>query len=71
MQGFSLDPRLGEDGDHHRNLGMATVTSEIQRFAIKQEERLHQHVNVEAIQLLHVHGMKRRKNRHTNQFSVE
>ncbi|RZF34056.1 hypothetical protein LSTR_LSTR017624 [Laodelphax striatellus] len=45
----------------HRDLGMATVTSEIQRFAIKHEERLHHHVNVEAIQLLDVHGMRRLK----------
>jgi hypothetical protein len=28
------------------------VTAEIQRFARKHEERLHHHVNVEAIQLL-------------------
>jgi hypothetical protein len=28
------------------------VTAEIHRFARKHEERLHQHVNVEAIQLL-------------------
>jgi hypothetical protein len=28
------------------------ITAEIQRFARKHEERLHHHVNVEAIQLL-------------------
>jgi thiazole synthase ThiGH ThiG subunit len=31
---------------------MEMVTTAIRRFARKHEERLHQHVNVEAIQLL-------------------
>ncbi|XP_039297989.1 polyamine-transporting ATPase 13A2 [Nilaparvata lugens] len=44
------------NSDLHRDLGVATVISEIQRFAEKHEKRLHQHVNVEAIQLLNVHG---------------
>lgn len=54
-------PWYVRNSDLHRDLGMATVTSEIQRFAIKHEERLHHHVNVEAIQLLDVHGMRRLK----------
>jgi hypothetical protein len=36
----------------HRDLNMEMVTAAIQRFARKPEARLHQHVNVEAIQLL-------------------
>jgi hypothetical protein len=38
--------------DLHRDLQVDVVTSEIQRFAQKHEERLHNHENVETIQLL-------------------
>jgi GTPase SAR1 family protein len=51
------------NSDLHRDLEMVTVTEEIRRFAKKHEERLHQHVNVEAIQLLDVHGLTRRLKR--------
>jgi hypothetical protein len=41
------------------------VTAEIQRFAMKHEQRLHHHANVEAIQLLDnselLRGLKRTK----------
>jgi hypothetical protein len=40
------------NADLHRDLQMGMVTREIGKFAKKQEERLHHHVNVEAIQLL-------------------
>jgi hypothetical protein len=36
----------------HRDLLVDFVTSEIQRFAQKHEERFHHHENTEAIQLL-------------------
>jgi len=39
------------------------VSSEIQRFAQKHEERLHHHENVEAIQLLDNMGTVRRLQR--------
>jgi hypothetical protein len=39
------------NSDLHRGLPVDLVTSEIQRFAQKHERRLHQHENVEAIQL--------------------
>jgi hypothetical protein len=39
------------------------VSREIQRFAQKYEERLHQHENVEAIQLLDNTGIVRRLQR--------
>jgi hypothetical protein len=39
------------------------VTGEIQRFAKKHERRLHQHENVEAIQLLDNMGIVRRLQR--------
>jgi len=39
------------NNDFHRDLEVDVVSSEIQRFAQKHEERLH-HENVEAIQLL-------------------
>jgi post-segregation antitoxin (ccd killing protein) len=43
------------NNDLYRDLQVnvvTNVTSEIQRYAQKHEERLHQHENVEAIQLL-------------------
>jgi hypothetical protein len=39
------------------------ISSEIQRFAQKHEERLHHHENVEAIQLLDNRGIVRRLQR--------
>jgi hypothetical protein len=38
--------------DLHRDLNMEMVMAVIRRFAQNHEARLHQHVNVEAIQLL-------------------
>jgi hypothetical protein len=40
------------NNDLHRELQVDVVTSEIQRFAQKHEERLHNHEIIEAIQLL-------------------
>jgi len=40
------------NNDLHRDLQVDVVTSEIQRFAQKHEERLHHREKVEAIQLL-------------------
>jgi hypothetical protein len=40
------------NADLHRDVQMEMVTNEIGKFAKKHEERLLQHVNVEAIQLL-------------------
>jgi hypothetical protein len=40
---------------------METVDKVIKEFAKSHEERLHQHVNVEAIQLLDHVGIKRTK----------
>jgi hypothetical protein len=40
------------NNDLHRGLLVDFVTSEIQRFAQKHEERLHHLENIEAIQLL-------------------
>jgi hypothetical protein len=48
------------NNDLHRDLEVDVVSSEIQRFAQKQEERLHHHENVEAIQLLDNMGIVRR-----------
>jgi hypothetical protein len=49
--------------DLHRDLNMEMVTASIRRFARKHEERLHQHVNVEAIQLLDNSALVRRLKR--------
>ena len=40
------------NNDLHRDLQVDVVFSEMQRFAQKQEERLHHHENVKAIKLL-------------------
>jgi len=49
--------------DLHRDLNMEMVTAVIRRFARKHETRLHQHVNVEAIQLLDNSALVRRLKR--------
>ena len=55
--------------DFHRDLEVDAVSSEIQRFAKKHEERLHHHDNVEAIQLLENMGVVRRLQRKKNLLS--
>jgi hypothetical protein len=47
----------------HRALEVDVLSSEIQRFAQKHEERLHRQENVEAIQLLDNMGTVRRLQR--------
>ena len=49
--------------DLHRDLKVEMVTAAIRRFARKHEERLHQHVNAEAIQLLNNSALVRRLKR--------
>jgi hypothetical protein len=49
--------------DLHRDLQVDVVSREIQRVAQKHEGRLHQHENVEAIQLLDNVGIVRRLQR--------
>jgi hypothetical protein len=51
------------NNDLHRDLLVDFVTSEIQRFAQKYEERLHHHENIEAIQLLDITDIVRRLQR--------
>jgi hypothetical protein len=51
------------NNDLHRDSEADVVSSEIQRFAQKHEERLHHHENVEAIQLLDNMGIVRRHQR--------
>jgi hypothetical protein len=51
------------NNDLHRDLEVEVVSSEIQRFAQKHEERLHHHENVEALQLLDSMGIVRRLQR--------
>lgn len=45
-------PWYARNRDIHRDLGIKTVLEEIKNIAQKHETRLHEHVNVEAIQLL-------------------
>jgi hypothetical protein len=54
---------LVRNSDLHRDLEVDVVGTEIQRFAQKHEERLHQHENVEATQLLDNTGIVRRLQR--------
>jgi hypothetical protein len=51
------------NNDLHRDLDVEVVSSEIQRFAQKYEERLHHNENDEAIQLLDSMGIVRRLQR--------
>jgi hypothetical protein len=51
------------NSDLHRDLEVDVVSSEIQGFAQKHEERLHHHENVEAIHLLDNMGIVRRLQR--------
>jgi hypothetical protein len=52
--------------DLHRGLQTEMFTHEIGKFAKKHEERLLQHVNVEAIQLLENSELVRRLKKKTN-----
>jgi hypothetical protein len=52
------------------DLQVDVVSGEIQRFAQKQEGRLHQHENVEAIQLLDNMGIVRRLQREKKPFEL-
>lgn len=45
-------PWVARNADLHRDLNIDFMTNEIKRHAQTHETRLHQHVNVEAIQLL-------------------
>ena len=54
-------PWYVRNSDIHRDLGIPDVATEIQRFAAKHEARLHQHVNIEAIQLLNNSSIRRLK----------
>jgi hypothetical protein len=53
-------PWYTRNNDLHRDLEVDVVSSEIQRFAQKHEERLHLQEHVEAIQLLDNMGIVRR-----------
>jgi hypothetical protein len=47
----------------HKDLDVATVDSVIKQYAQRHEQRLHRHINVEALQLLHTDGLTRRQQR--------
>jgi hypothetical protein len=51
------------NSNFHRDFGVRMVTAEIKRTAKKHEDRLHQHTNVEAIQLLDSNRTVRRLKR--------
>jgi hypothetical protein len=52
LMGIVNVPWYARNSDIHRDLGFRMVTAEIKTTAKKHEDRLHQHTNVEAIQLL-------------------
>ena len=56
-------PWYSRNNELHRDLEADVVSSEIQRFAQKHEERLHHHGNVDAIHLLDNMGIVRRLQR--------
>jgi hypothetical protein len=47
----------------HKDLDMETVDSVIRKYAQSHEQRLHRHINVEALQLLNNGGLVRRLKR--------
>jgi uncharacterized protein YeeX (DUF496 family) len=49
--------------DLHRDLGIETVTDIIAKFAKSHEERLQDHINIEASRLLNVNNITRRLKR--------
>ena len=63
LRNFVNAPWCIRNNDLHRDLEGDAVSSEIQRFAQKHEERLHHHESVEAIELLDSMGMVRRLQR--------
>ena len=63
LRGMVNAPWYIRNADLHRDLNVELVTAAIRRFARKHEERLHQHVNVEAIQLLDNSALVRRLKR--------
>lgn len=56
-------PWLVRNSDLPRELGSQDVASEIKRLLTKHEARLHQHVNVEAVQFLDTQNLTRRLKR--------
>jgi hypothetical protein len=51
LRGTVNAPWYTRNSDIHRDLSVRMVTAEIKRTAKKHEDRLHEHTNVEAIQL--------------------
>jgi hypothetical protein len=43
----------------HKDLDVASVDSVIKQYAQRHEQRLHRHINVESLQLLHNDGLTR------------
>jgi hypothetical protein len=56
-------PWYVRNSDLHRDLETDTVDKEIKSHTRKHEDRLHQHANVEALQLLDNSGIVRRLKR--------
>jgi hypothetical protein len=56
-------PWFVRNSDLHRDLGIPMVKAEIKRLAGKHEDRLHQHINIEALQLLDNQQLVRRLKR--------
>jgi hypothetical protein len=52
LRGTVNTPWYARNSDLHRDPGIRMVTAEIKTTAKKQDDRLHQHTNMEAIQLL-------------------
>lgn len=63
LRGIVNAPWYVRNSDLHRDLGVEMVADEVKHFAKKHEERLHNHKNVEAIQLLDQRGIVRRLKR--------
>jgi hypothetical protein len=63
LRGIVNAPWYIRNDNLHEDLDVATVDSVIKQYAQRHEQRLHRHINVEAVQLLHNDGLVRRLQR--------
>jgi hypothetical protein len=63
LRGIVDAPWYIRNDNLHKDLDVATVDSVIKQYAQRHEQRLHRHINVETLQLLHNDGLVRRLQR--------
>jgi hypothetical protein len=63
LRGIVDAPWYIRNDNLHKALDVATVDSVNKQYVQRHEQRLHRHINVEAVQLLHNDGLVRRLQR--------